>query len=192
MQVDYHQPESPAIEPGSSVKVPEIRWKTNLGFDETVREFSRGSRFGGRSYQMIAWSVVAATIDFLVVISLSLLFLASFALISKAGLLVILQSFEFSVGTKGLLHFLGYFALGFFLLYLIMMRIFLGYTIGEWACDLRLGSLQQRLNSNYSLRVLARTGLLLMTGVLTLPILSIITGRDICGGLVGLRLVRKK
>lgn len=180
MIIDKYQPEkSPERKPGSS-RLENLKWKSSLRFDEAQPQFSRGSRFGGRQQSMIVWSWLAAVIDCLISFSLSLLFFASFALVNRLEASVLIH--EYSV----------LFVIGFFFIYLTTARVFLGFTVGEWACDLRLGSLIDRLSPSYSMRVIARTALLLVTGIFTLPILSMIFGRDICGGLVGLSLVPKK
>jgi hypothetical protein len=190
MIIDRHRPnkqESPLRKPGS----PKIKWSSDLEFDDTHRDSHHSSRFGCRSYALRAWSLLAASIDLLVIFSMSIFSFVAFALVNRPQAQFVLQLFSKN-SHEALFHFLAVFSVGLFLLYLVMMRVFLGFTIGEWACDLRLGSLQQRLNRFYSLKVLARTAVLILTGVFTLPILSLITGRDICGGLVNLQLVPKK
>lgn len=179
MIIDRHQPESSERIPSSS-RLNDLKWNSHLHFSEMTSDSFQRNRFGGRSYQMIAWSWVAAVIDTLIAMSLSLLFFAAFALINRLEASVLVH--EYSV----------IFIAGLFFVYLTVSRVFLGFTVGEWACDLRMGSLMDRLHPLYSLKVIARTSLILATGIFTLPILSMIFGRDICGGLVGLSLVSKK
>jgi hypothetical protein len=76
--------------------------------------------------------------------------------------------------------------------YLIFLRSFLSFTLGEWACGLRLGSPKQRLMSSYIFKVTARTLLIYATGVIIIPALSLITGQDIPGRLLKLPLVSLK
>lgn len=179
MIIDRHQPESSVPKPGSS-RLNDLKWSTRLDFSEMASDSFQRNRFGGRSYRMIAWSWVAAVIDTLIAFSMSLLFFAAFALINRLEASVLIHEYS------------AVFIAGLFFVYLTITRVFLGFTVGEWACDLRMGSLIDRLHPFYSLRVIARTVLILATGIFTLPILSLIFGRDICGGLIGLSLVNKK
>lgn len=151
--------------------------------DETG--FHRGSRSnGGGGYQLVAWSFIAATIDALILFSMSCFFLFALSVLVKSQVFSVLQIFSGSLMQVGL----G--AAAFLIVtYMIMLRVFLGYTIGEWACGLRLGSLQQRLNRFYSLKVLARMFLIFSTGLVVFPALSMLTGRDLPGLLVRLPLV---
>ena len=71
--------------------------------------------------------------------------------------------------------------------YLVIMRIFMGASLGEWTCQLRLGQPAQRLRTSYFLRVIARTTLILLTGIVTIPILSLMLKRDLIGELTGVR-----
>ena len=148
-------------------------------------EFHRGSRSGGVGYKLVAWSFVAALIDALILFSLSCLFLLSFSFLVKSQLGSMLQVLGGSVYQVG---FLGG---GLILVtYMIMLRVFLGFTIGEWACSLRLGNLKQRLNRYYSLRVVARMFLIFLTGLVILPFFSLLTGRDLAGLLIRLPLIQ--
>ncbi len=77
---------------------------------------------------------------------------------------------------------------GYLWLYMVMLRSFLGFTLGDWACGLRLGAIEQRLGPGYSLRVVFRAGIFIATGIIFLPILSLIVGRDLAGQWSGLQL----
>ncbi|MEZ0390924.1 MAG: RDD family protein [Pseudobdellovibrionaceae bacterium] len=147
-------------------------------------DFHRGSRSGGVGHALVAWSFVAALIDALILFSLSCFFLVSLSLLVKVRFLSVFSVFDGSFFQVGL--FAG---ASLILVYMIMLRVFLGFTIGEWACGLRLGNLKQRLHRSYSLKVLARMLLLTVTGLFLLPLLSMIAGRDIQGWIVRLPLV---
>lgn len=174
------------------VEVPEISNPESLQkiFRKSVPEFSdttdfhRGSRSGGVGHQLVAWSFVAAFIDALILFSIACFFLLSFSLLVKAQANLVLDFFGGSFYQFGL--FVG---ASLVCTYMIMLRIFLGYTIGEWACRLRLGSLKQRLHRFYSLKVIARMILIFSTGLFVIPFLSLIFGKDLAGRMVGLPLV---
>lgn len=185
-QPPIHSPdlEVPKTPPSVDEKLKKIFRKPLPDFDETV-SFHRGSRSGGVGYQIVAWSFVAAFIDALILFAMSCFFLVSLSLLVKSQLSSVLHFFEGSLFQFGL-------AVGamFVWTYMIMLRVFLGYTIGEWACGLRVGSLQQRLHRFYSLKVLARVCLIFFTGLFILPALSLLFGRDLAGHLVRLPLMK--
>lgn len=154
--------------------------------DEST-DFHRGSRSGGGGHQLVAWSFIAAFIDALILFSIGCFFLLSFSLLVKTQTQLVVEFFGASLFQIGI-----YIAVSLIGTYMIMLRVFLGYSIGEWACGLRLGSLQQRLHRSYSLKVIARMGLTLVTGFFLLPFLSLVVGKDLVGHLVGLPLVQQK
>jgi hypothetical protein len=73
-----------------------------------------------------------------------------------------------------------------FWVYLVIMRVFMGASLGEWSCQLRLGQPLQRIKPTYVLRVAARTTTLLLTGVVTIPLISLLLKRDLLGELTGI------
>ena len=159
----------------------------NLEFSQTG--FQGGPSRRRKGYRLALWSWLASMIDGLMLLAASCLFLVSFSLIVRSPVGHILSGMfhtQFRI-----LFFLEVFAV-FSWIYLITIRIFMGSSIGEWACDLRLGQPQERLASIYALRVVLRCSLILVTGVVTLPVLSLLTGKDIAGSLSGLRLFSLK
>ncbi len=184
-------PQSPSIVPPGPM-VPNTEdlqkyFRSSVSKADFSTDFHRGSRSGGVGYKLVAWSFVAALIDALIIFSLSCLFLLSFSFLVKSQAHQMLQILGGSVYKVGFLG--GAMLLGS---YMIMLRVFLGFTIGEWACGLRLGNLKQRLNRFYSLRVVARMFLICITGLVVIPFFSLITGRDIAGLLIRLPLVHLK
>ncbi|MFN7825511.1 MAG: hypothetical protein ACK5P6_09130 [Pseudobdellovibrionaceae bacterium] len=129
--------------------------------------FHRHSGGRKRGWRLIAWNWMAALIDGLILLSFGL-GLASLGL-TAVKLEWILPATAF--------------------LYLCISRVFLGYSLGEWACDLRLGTIEQRLHPKYSLRVVARMALIYGTGVIVLPLLSMIFRRDLVGRLTRTELI---
>jgi hypothetical protein len=75
---------------------------------------------------------------------------------------------------------------------MITTRFFIGSSIGEAACDIRLGKPQERMSHWYFLKVVFRATLVVATGIVVLPIVSLIFGRDIPGMLSGLKLFSLK
>lgn len=193
---------NPSGNPGHST--PEIPWdkdskinpESSSNLDDFFRHrrpgnfestnFHGGSR-GGVGYRLMAWSAVAALIDGLILISTTCFLVLAAGMIAKYQLNVLVYTFQ---QTHWKYLFVGETALCFF--YLTIARSFLGFTIGEWACGLRLGPLKQRLHRFYSLRVIARTSLIFISGIISLPLISLLVGRDVAGWIVGLPLIEHR
>jgi len=191
---EISRPEFPLIRENPVVEIPPESTEDLQKFfrDDSAKldfstEFHRGSRSGGVGYKLIAWSFIAALIDGLILFALACVFLLGFSFLVKSQMGSVLQIFGGSIYQIGLMA--GALILG---TYMIMLRVFLGYTVGEWACSLRLGNLKQRLNRFYSLRVVARMFLIFITGLIVLPAVSLLIGRDIAGLLVRLPLIEVK
>lgn len=157
-------------------------------FDQNIG-FHGGPSARRKGYRLAAWSWVASTVDTLVLISASCAFLLMFSMIVNIpiGRLLRVASFNQS---QFLLFFEVLLVLGW--TYLVSVRSLLGFTLGEWACDLRLGQPHERLKSGYAFKVALRSTLILVTGVLPLPVLSLLLGKDLAGSLTGLRLFSLK
>ncbi|WP_413944793.1 hypothetical protein [Bdellovibrio sp. HCB-162] len=161
--------------------------RKGLQFESTG--FHSGPSARRKGYKLALWSWLASFIDALILVSASCVFLLAFSMIVKTSFGALLGGFKHSQ------HQLIFFAEVFFVcgwLYMIAIRSFMGSTIGEWACDLRLGQPHERLQSGYILKVALRSTLILLTGVITLPILSLALGRDLPGIFSGLRLFSLK
>lgn len=151
--------------------------------------FQGGPSAKRKGYVLAMWSWIASFIDLLILVSISCAFLVSFSLIMKTSLGPLLKSLNSDQG-QGLL-FLQIFVVASWL-YSVTTRVFMGATIGEWACSIRLGRPQERLHSGYVLRVLLRSTLIVGSGLVTLPVLGLLSGRDLAGKFSGLRLFSLK
>lgn len=76
-------------------------------------------------------------------------------------------------------------------IYMVVNRVFLGATPGEWAYDLRLGRPEDQDKALYVGQVVARQLLLTVTGLVILPLVGLAMGRDVAGNAVKLPLQRK-
>lgn len=159
----------------------------NLQFDQGTGFHGGSSRRKG--HRMVLWSWLASVIDGLILVSVSCAFILMFSLIVKTQVGLLLSS-VFSSRDQ-LSFFIEIYILSAWI-YMITVRSLMGSTIGEWTCDLRLGQPQERMRSNYVLRVALRSTLIVLTGVVTLPLLSLVAGRDLSGALTGLRLFSLK
>ncbi len=146
--------------------------------------FHRGSSSTKRRWRLMAWSLAAGTIDLLMMFALTCfgLGVTVFAMGWKVNLAQISQD-------PALQWALILMLIGLYASYLLVLRVFLGCTLGEWACGLRLGEPRHRLSPGYALKVHLRLFATVFTGVITLPILSLVFGVDIAGKLSGLPLV---
>jgi hypothetical protein len=164
-------------------KEPIDLFKRNNFFIDDHLSFQSGSQKRS-GIKLALWSWMSAFIDTLILISMSCFGIILFSFLMKTQMRDILKisSVESNIFSLFIVSFLFC-----FWAYLVVMRLFMGASVGEWSCHLRLGQPVQRIKRSYVLRVMARTTLILLTGVVTLPIFSLILKRDIAGDLTGLR-----
>lgn len=164
-----------------------FRENIEMEFLEETMGFRGGSNSSRKPYQVILWSWTASLIDSLLVISLSSFFLLAFSVLMKTPLARTIVQME--MGTGHLL--LAVFGLAIST-YMIVLRSFLGFSLGEWACGLKMGSDQEQEDLFYSFRVVLRTLLILATGLIVLPVLSLLFRKDLPGSLTGVHLTSLK
>jgi hypothetical protein len=75
--------------------------------------------------------------------------------------------------------------------YLVAHRIFLGFTPGEWVFDQQIGRGDQIGQAGYSMKVALRSTLVILSGFVFFPILSMLVRRDLLGFITGARLMKK-
>lgn len=76
-------------------------------------------------------------------------------------------------------------------IYLVVNRMFLGYTPGEWVFDQRIGNLEQYGTASYSIRVVLRSTIVIATGMVLMPLISMVTRTDILGKLLRVQTMKK-
>lgn len=196
MHIDRIKPEQVPTPPDISGEIPEEKTPpVPVNYPESLKKIFRnrhnleweiGTGFHGgpigrrKGYRLTMWSLMASAIDALLLIAMSCVFLMVFVKIIKTPV------------TKGLLEdFAMIYVIGSWL-YMITTRFFIGSSIGEAACDIRLGKPQERMSSWYFLKVVLRATLVVATGLVVLPFLSLLFGRDIPGTLSGLKLFSLK
>lgn len=180
-------PPTTPLDPGTDL---DPLFRRDIGADILDQTgFHSGPRARRKDYRLAAWSWVASLIDALILVSLSCVFLLvfSFVMQTQAGAVVRELRSDRALGES----FVQVFLLSSWI-YMIALRAWLGSTVGEWACDLRLGRLQDRLHGRYILKVILRESVILGTGLVTLPLLSLIWGRDLAGRLSGVSLFSLK
>lgn len=156
--------------------------------------FEQGTGFHGgpsrrKGARLALWSWLASFIDGLILIALSCVFMLMFSLMLNTPVGHVLKGLSHS--RHQMIFFAEVFVV-FAWFYMITIRSLMGSTIGEWACDLRLGQPHERLHVSYVFKVALRSTLILITGIVTLPLLSVVSGKDLAGSLSGLRLFSLK
>lgn len=159
-------------------------FKRDNYFTDDQIDFRSGSQKRS-GFKLALWSWMSAFIDGLILISTSCFAMILFSMLMRTQARDVLKFFSVEPNLAKMFIFSFFFS---FWVYLIMMRVFMGASLGEWSCQLRLGQPVQRIKTSYILRVIVRTTLILVTGVVTLPILSLICKRDLIGDITGLRI----
>ncbi|MBV2168615.1 MAG: RDD family protein [Bdellovibrio sp.] len=141
-----------------------------------------------QEYKKATWSFSAAFLDGMLVVASSLLCMIILLVITKVDLIGNLTNPD----AQGMIYLatLSLFA-GVSFIYLTLNRIYLGCTPGEWAFDQRIGKPEELNKATYSLKVVARSLLVIATGFVVLPLLSLLTGKDLAGSMSGANLYKK-
>ena len=185
-------PNRPLETPTPKERAPAIPISPNL-FRRL--DFLESDSVGATSFQsgsqkrsglkLALWSWFSALIDTLVLISTCCFFLVLAAFIMKATPTSMIAVF---LKNQNVFLMLGILFVTTIWGYLIFMRAFMGASIGEWTCDLRLGQPVQRLQFDYIFKVFIRTTLIMASGIILLPLLSLILSRDLAGEISGLKI----
>jgi uncharacterized RDD family membrane protein YckC len=133
-------------------------------------------------------SFASIFLDGAIVLALSLIFLMSLIIVTgvDASSVMLSTQTEFATQLSLLVLYLAVFEM-----YVIVSRSFFGKSIGEWTFDLQMGDDDQIEKATYPMRVLWRSALMLLTGFVLLPLLSLVTGRDVAASFTGLQLYRR-
>jgi hypothetical protein len=165
-----------------SIETPKLTPATQAvdGLLKTLQDKNKTLKFDDKSKAQSPYvhtypSLAAGFLDTLLIISLSLFYMMAMTFTLKMDIIRLLAdgSSEILLATAGL--FLG---VGF--TYYMAQRLILGFTIGEWAYEQRLG-LPEEFKNGYSLRVLLRLGLHIISGVIVIPLISWALERDLAG-----------
>lgn len=141
-----------------------------------------------QGFKLALWSFYAFSVDALLTAFLtSMVFLFS-SLLSKY--IFGMQIYPKQMGMFAVVLF--QIGIVVFWIYSVVSRTFAGCTVGEKTCDLRLGQPSQRLKADYAIKVAIRTTLSLLSGIVLLPLLSLLFKTDLAGKITGLRLISLK
>jgi hypothetical protein len=140
------------------------------------------------SSKALSWTFESSLLDAMLITAASILCMIILLVITKTDLIGNLTHPD----DNGMIYLstLGMFAVVSFI-YLSVNRIFLGYTPGEWAFDERIGNPEDLNSKSYSIKIIARSALVVLTGFILLPIISMLFRKDIAGQITGARIMRK-
>lgn len=184
--------ETPLPRPKTTVKSPNnsAQQQTVDGLLKTLQDKNKTLKFDDKSktqspYVHTAPSLSAGLLDWLLITSIGLFYMMLVTLTLKMDLIKLISQGGMGViaSTAGI-----FLAVGF--IYYISQRIFIGYTLGEWAYEQRLG-LPEEYKNGYSLKVFARQLIVMLTGIVLLPLLSWALNRDLAG-ISGLSVYRRR
>lgn len=136
-----------------------------------------------------AFSLSSVILDTLVVVAIALAFLISLLWVTKVDLLGVMTTAQSDIATQLSLAVL-YIAV--YQMYVIVSRSFFGRTLGEWTFDHQLGDEKQQKSGLYPLQVVWRSLLITLTGIVVLPILSMLVRKDLASYLTGLQLYKER
>ena len=149
----------------------------------TGSAFHRGpSRRSG--YRLTGWLLASVITDILIITASTCIFLLGASLLFKLSHDSNINQFARSfLGEKAMMQTAVYLFGYISIIYFIFLRVFLGATIGEWSCGIRVGQPSERMKPSYAFKVIARVFLIIFTGIFVLPILSLISKKDLAGKL---------
>lgn len=179
-----------SIQEDSNSTVDEIlktlRQNQRLDFETSKKTTKKTA--SAEEYVATNWNLSSTFLDSMLIVAASLLCMIILLVITKADLIVNLTHPD----EAGMIYVatLTLFA-GVTFIYMLVNRVFLGATPGEWAFDQRIGKPEEMLSPFYALKIAARCLLVMCTGFIVMPILSLVLGRDIAGSLTGAALYRK-
>lgn len=157
-------------------------------FDKTAAKTQLAATATKEDFKKSNWDPSPALLDAMLVIAASLLCMIILLVITHVDLIANLSHPD----QEGMIYLstLSLFA-GVTFIYLVVNRVFLGCTPGEWAFDQRIGKPAEQDTAIYALQVTARSAFVIFTGFFVLPVISLIMGQDIAGKITGAALYKK-
>ena len=139
--------------------------------------------------QAASLSLPSAFLDFVIVLALSIVFLVALLTITKVDLNMVLKNLNQDLMTQ---VSLGLMFVAIMQMYVVISRSFFGRTLGEWTFDMQIGQDQEQKAEAYPLKIALRSLLTTFTGLIVLPLASLIVRRDLAGSISGARLYRQR
>ena len=133
-------------------------------------------------------SFASAALDAVIVFALTLVFLIALMAVTKVDLNAVLRNIGDQTMTQISLAVLF---VAVMQMYAIISRSFFGRTLGEWTFDLQVGRNEEQKLESYPLKIAMRSLVTTLTGLILLPLISLIMGRDLAGRISGVQLYRQ-
>ncbi|MCC7405863.1 MAG: RDD family protein [Bdellovibrionales bacterium] len=162
---------------------PSTKVKEKVGVQRSAHDSRRGPLTPS------AISLPSIILDGVLVIALSLVFLVSLLSVTKVEILSVAFNAQSDAATQ---LSLGILFVAIMQMYVVVARSFFGRTLGEWTFDHQMGHDEQHKSGLYPLLVAWRSFLIVITGVITLPLLSLIFRKDLTARLSGLQLYQRR
>ncbi len=131
---------------------------------------------------------LSMVLDLTVISGLAILFTLGLSLATSIEIIPLIRSVSHDLGAQ---VGLGLLVFSVAQLYFILSRSFFGQTLGEWSMDIQLGQPKEQEKVSYIFKMILRSVMITITGFITLPVISMITGKDIAGRLSKLKLYTK-
>lgn len=169
------------------IKEPSRPYKKHIPSVNIKREpmkapFQDLSFLGGprkrKGRKLIQFQFLSALVDALIILGMTLLLCS-----------VYMTALKTETGRMQFLELFSIIFCWFQFCYLVLLRAYLGYTLGEKAFNIRLGLYQERFLLSYPFRVIFRTIIILATGIVLLPILSWFFEKDMAGEITNLKII---
>jgi len=160
----------------------------NMSFESTSKEKNKISNTKTDTYKLSPWVFSTSILDGMLVTALTLLAMILVLVITKVDLIRVLTTAT-SDPSVYLATLLLFATMSF--VYLFGLRLIMGATPGEWAYDLRIGNPQKQNTVDFALQVFARSLLVVLTGFVLFPLLSLIFRKDLLGHITGAALYKK-
>lgn len=139
-------------------------------------------------FQKSTWDFAAVMLDAMLVIASNLMCLIILMFTTHVDLF----SNLFNPDSAGMIYkSMAALVLGTTWIYLVVNRIFIGCTPGEWVFDQRIGFPKETGSAMYSLKIVARATLTVCTGLILFPIASALMNEDILGTWMDLQMMKK-
>lgn len=138
--------------------------------------------------QPAVFSFSAAILDTMMVLAVALMFLITLLLVTGVKLAMVFKGVQTDLMTQASMFLLYISVLQ---LYVIISRSFFGKTLGEWTFEYQMGDDKQIQSAMYPILVLWRSLVVMATGVVILPLLSVVFRRDLASFLTGLQFYKK-
>lgn len=192
----YKTPPVTNKKPGSPVPgvvVPEVTLPNSVSSKAAVTA-ETGTRRGAANSPKgklapATVSLESALLDLIIVTGLSLVFMVALLMVTKVDLNIVFKNLNTDIMTQ---ISLGVLFLAVMQMYVVISRSFFGRTLGEWTFDLQMGEDEQQRMEIYPIKIAARSALTTITGLILLPLISALIGRDIAGQITGVKLYRQR